>query len=147
MTQIESPLDLNFVPQKQFVADISIGPSINVVVLSGSNTANHGIREMAERNHWSIHPCSTLREMMFAIDRLRGPVVLCESRIGNTSWRDVLKQINSVDPSIPLIVFTHLVDVSLWLDALEAGSHDVVPFPFEERDLIHVLGSASRGLQ
>jgi len=146
MMLTESLNNLNLVPLGHSTGQVPDRPPVDIVVLASSDSVSHGLRRMAHRNRWSIHPCATLCEATRVISRLCGCIVLCESRIADTSWRDVLKYLQSRDISAPLVVFTHFADVNLWLDVLDAGGHDVVLFPFGEREVVHVLGSACREL-
>ena len=141
MKYSESLIDPNLAPKLSTLPVLAAAP-INIVVLAESDSIKSGIGAIAQRNGWRIRPCSTLREAIKEISHPSDCVVLSESRIGDTSWRDVLAYLHRCTPPVPLIVFAKFADENLWVDVLDAGGFDVVLFPFEEHELVRVLNSA-----
>lgn len=58
------------------------------------------------------------------------------------SWVDVLRLAQQSKSFVPVIVVSGMVDVGLYLEALEEGAFDFITPPFLTSDLAHVVRSA-----
>lgn len=58
------------------------------------------------------------------------------------NWMDVLRSAQQSRCFLPVIVVSRMVDVGLYLEALEKGAFDVITPPFLTTDLAHVIRSA-----
>lgn len=58
------------------------------------------------------------------------------------AWADVLALAQKSKGYLPVIVVSRMVDVGLYLDALERGAFDFITPPFLASDLAHIARSA-----
>ena len=84
------------------------------------------------------HTCSE------AGSALRGPcsarVVLTDTSLSDGTWADVL----DLASAVPVVVVSRLVDIELYLNALERGAADFIVPPVSPDDLAYVIGTAIR---
>ena len=69
-------------------------------------------------------------------------VVLTDTCLPDGSWAGVLKAASAAWPSLPVIVVSRLVDIRLYLDALESGAYDFVVPPLTQSDWAHIITRA-----
>jgi len=58
---------------------------------------------------------------------------------GGLGWKDLLREIQDVADSLPLIVVDRLADEWLWAEVLNLGGYDVLMKPFDAREVLHVV--------
>jgi DNA-binding NtrC family response regulator len=89
-----------------------------------------------QRSQWELEFVSSIREVMRRMEEDAAPVVICDVECGD--WRVLVGE-----GPLPLVVVTsRLADEQLWQEVLSAGGYDVLPVPFDKRDLFRVLSVA-----
>jgi DNA-binding response OmpR family regulator len=91
---------------------------------------------------WKLYTAHSYREGMDELGRNRVPVVLCEERLGDGDWKDVLSQLALIPDRPRLIVFSRNADERLWGQVLDLGGFDVLATPFRDDELVFTVGSA-----
>ena len=91
---------------------------------------------------WKLYTAHTYREGMDELRMNRVPVVLCEEKLGDGDWKDVLSQLALIPDRPRLIVFSRNANEHLWADVLDLGGFDLLATPFRDDELIFTVGSA-----
>ena len=60
----------------------------------------------------------------------------------NSSWKDVLHEMERISNPPPLIVASRLADEALWAEVLNLGGHDVLAKPFDRKEVVHAVTTA-----
>ena len=72
------------------------------------------------------------------------PVVICERDLPDGNWRDVMTQTDLM-PQRPLLIVTSMfADERLWVEVLNLGGYDVLQKPFDEKEVVGMVGQAFR---
>ena len=69
-------------------------------------------------------------------------IVFCDTLLPDGSWTDILAVAGGESTHIPVIVVSRVVDINLYINALEQGAADFIVPPFYPQDLLHVLSCA-----
>lgn len=70
-------------------------------------------------------------------------VVLTDVQLAdNSSWKDVLHEMDRISSPPPLIVAGRLADEVLWAEVLNLGGHDVLAKPFDRKEVLHAVSMA-----
>ncbi len=69
-------------------------------------------------------------------------IILCECKLPDGSWSEILKKISGAAEEPLLIVTSRIADVSLWAEVLNLGGYDLLAKPFSRQEVRHVLTSA-----
>jgi len=93
---------------------------------------------------WTLHQEATLAGALCALSRGSVPVVLCEQDLKPGSWHTILDQASRMHAPPFVIVTSRLADERLWAEALNLGAYDVLAKPFDEDEVVRVVGSAWR---
>jgi CheY-like chemotaxis protein len=101
------------------------------------------LRQALQPGEWTICKAHTLSTALAIFVKKRFPVVVCESDLGQDSWREMLTQIAAVGSSPPFFIVTsRLADERLWVEGLNVGAYDVLVKPFDVAELKRVLDAA-----
>jgi DNA-binding response OmpR family regulator len=91
---------------------------------------------------WTLYIAQTYREGLDELRWNRVPVVLCDCKLPDGNWKDVLGQLALMPDRPRLIVFSRHADETLWGEVLNLGGFDLLATPFRDEDLILTIGSA-----
>lgn len=94
------------------------------------------------RMTWQLSRARTLPTALTALRQVEYSVILCESAIGQDSWKELLEDMQDAVNSSVLIVTSLHADERLWAEALNLGAYDVIAKPFRPAELIHAAKSA-----
>ena len=73
-------------------------------------------------------------------------LVFADAELPDGTWVDVLNLTTTLTRnSAKVVVVSHLVDLKLYLNALESGAFDFIVPPFEASDVAHIVRSATSG--
>ena len=120
------------------------GPEHFVTVLLVSPWAedHQSRREIFAHTNWRLTTADTAARALAALRSGRQAVVVCDSNLQQGSWKELLEQARAV-PSQPLLILTSAhSDHKLWAEALNLGTYDVLPKPFERQEVVHVISAA-----
>ena len=117
-----------------------------ILALIHSETDFAALQDIVVAKHYGpLRRGKTLVEARHLVNRELIDIIITEVDLAdNRGWRDVLDTIESSGALQPLIVVSHLADEFLWAEVLNLGGFDVLSEPFEEEDVVRVLGSALR---
>jgi DNA-binding NtrC family response regulator len=95
---------------------------------------------------WRIDHAASYRSAISLIDHRRDAIraVICEVKLPDGTWRDLLHHIRDSSLTTPLIVCSQLADADLWVEVLNVGGFDVLAKPFSEEEVVWVLESAEQ---
>lgn len=74
--------------------------------------------------------------------RRRVAVVLCDAVLADGDWKCVLESLEGMDKAPLLIVTARNADEQLWAEVLSLGGFDLLPKPFDRKEVIRVVGFA-----
>ncbi len=91
---------------------------------------------------WQIFSASSWEEAQRFLERHPMPVVLCEAKLTDCSWRDVLAGLSGRPDPPALVVTSHVADEYLWAEVLNLGGYDVLMKPFDQTEVFRVISLA-----
>jgi DNA-binding response OmpR family regulator len=91
---------------------------------------------------WRLETSSSLHAALRLLKANKVPIVICESDVGNDSWKELLDQLGELPDPPCLIVTSRLADNYLWAEALNLGAYDVLAKPFDSSEVMRVFSSA-----
>jgi DNA-binding NtrC family response regulator len=91
---------------------------------------------------WQVAAVATCRECAEWVQETSVSVIVCESRLEDGTWKDVLENSIASGHGPLVIVTSRLADALLWSEVLNLGGHDVLAKPFDEEEVRRVLNAA-----
>ncbi|MGA3044304.1 MAG: hypothetical protein ABSF54_26315 [Bryobacteraceae bacterium] len=70
------------------------------------------------------------------------PVVICETKLPDGDWQDVLGRLDRMPCPPLLIVTSRMADDRLWSEVLNLGGYNVLAKPLNMQEVFHVTGGA-----
>lgn len=89
--------------------------------------------------HYQVEAAGNGVDALMAIVRQRPDAVLLDIRMPRMGGVETLKEIMKIDPSIPVIMITGNLDLSVTVETLRNGAFGYVPKPFDFRYLQHLI--------
>ena len=87
------------------------------------------------------HDCTEARRALCGTEDSPS-VIFTHTHLADGTWADVLSLAKVNQRAIPVIMVSRVVDIQLYLEALEGGVCDFIVPPFSSSDLTHVLKTA-----
>ncbi len=120
---------------------------LSVSRLPGDHARLHEILSTASStalalSAWTLHTSDSLNMAVGILSKEPVAVVICETELGTGSWRELLDHVSLLaDP--PLVIVTSLfADDRLWCEALNLNCFDVIAKPFDQHEVVRILGLA-----
>jgi DNA-binding NtrC family response regulator len=117
---------------------------VHVLAVSHLESDHTSLAHIFGHTAWTFDSARSLREATAKLADEPSPVILCEEKLPDGSWKDLyaFSQIHSV-PAY-LIVTSQFADDRLWAEVLNMGAYDVLAKPFHSKEVFRVIGLAWR---
>lgn len=113
-----------------------------VLLVSPSESDHGSLERIFNHTNWELSHASSCREALAAFDQSPVPIVVCEARLPDGTWRDLLEALRA-RPWPPLLILTSdFADASLWAEALNLGAYDFLAKPFDQAEVIEIISLA-----
>jgi FixJ family two-component response regulator len=114
------------------------------LVIGLSHDECSAIRKGAEAMGWKNKEVQSYREAMLQLCREKSGVIVCNSRLPDGTWEDILSATATQTVRPRLIVVSRHADERLWAEVLNLGGFDVLASPCDDREILRALEMAWR---
>lgn len=115
----------------------------HIILLSGGGEPMSVLGRVLDSSPLEIRRLTTCPEaVQELVGRRVASVIFTDVRLPDGDWRQVLHLARHASVPIEVILVSRIVDVRLYLDALEAGAFDFVVPPFSAADLDYIIVNA-----
>src|SRR5689334_22554312 len=104
---------------------------ITVLNLDPVEADHASLVDIMGNSQWQLTSSTTLEAALELLQRVRIPILFCESDQRPGLWQDVLASLMALPDPPFLIVTSRLADDRLWAEALNLGAYDVLAKPFD----------------
>jgi len=113
-----------------------------VLLVSPSDSDHRSFERIFSHTKWALSHASSCREALAALQQAFVPVVVCEARLPDGTWQDLLEAFQA-RPIPPLMIVTSdFADTALWAEALNLGAYDFLAKPFNQSEVIQIISLA-----
>jgi DNA-binding NtrC family response regulator len=102
------------------------------------------LQRICSHSSWKLHQARNYREALACLEKNQISVIISECDVPPYNWRVLLNHLADRDHPPRLIVTSWHADDHLWAEVLNMGGFDVLPKPFEPRELFRVVSLAWR---
>jgi DNA-binding response OmpR family regulator len=122
----------------------SLENSVTVLSISPIEADHLFLRNVFSHSNWRVDGVRSRREALTWLRRQPSSVVLCEERLPDSGWKEVLRELGSLQDPPELIVTSRLADDALWAEVLNLGAYDLLMKPFDLTEVFRVVSLAWR---
>ncbi|MFN3323769.1 MAG: response regulator [Bryobacteraceae bacterium] len=115
---------------------------VHVLSVSGFEEDHESLRSVFQRSNWIVSEARLVDEALTLLAAHQPAIVLCEERLPDGTWRDVLEGCSRLSRPPRLIVTSTRGDERLWAEVLNLGAYDLLLKPFEREEVSHVISIA-----
>lgn len=102
------------------------------------------VKRILSHTRWQLRLVNSLYEAVQVMQDFPAAVVLCERRLPDGTWLDVLREAKRISPSPQTIVLSEAPDSAFWAEVVNYGGYDVLATPLEPKELYALVPMAWR---
>ena len=114
------------------------GTRVEVLLVSPDEDDHASLREILGRSNWKLYGAFNRGEAVSLLHEHRIPVIICERNLRDGNWKTLLDEVEALPGRPRLIVSSRLADNQVWGEVLNLGGYDVLPTPFDAREVFRV---------
>jgi DNA-binding NtrC family response regulator len=122
-----------------------------VLMVSGDMGTHVALRKVLSATGIRVRLARTCAEASAILEKFSTPAALfSDATLPDGTWADIMELAGAGSRQVPVIVVSRVVDINLYINALEKGASDFIVPPFCHQDISHVLKCAMQanvGLQ
>jgi len=128
--------------------DLALQPpnanKVAVLAVSPFEEDHLSLQRICSHSNWKLYQARDYWEALACLETNQISVIISECEVPPYNWRDLLNHLADGHHPPRLIVTSWFADDRLWAEVLKVGGFDVLPKPFEPRELFRVVSLASR---
>lgn len=117
--------------------------TVVVLVVTPDDEAYRRIGSIFQHSNWSLRRARDEGEALQYLRRNVVPVLITEETVDGIGWRELHQKATEFHRPPPRwIVASRLADDPLWQEVLQLGAYNVLPMPFDPREVYWVVSNA-----
>ncbi|HWR52368.1 MAG TPA: response regulator [Bryobacteraceae bacterium] len=137
------PVAMKKVPQPEHQYDGGTRERCVTVLAVGEHEDDHAaLRNIVSHSNWRLRSARTWSEARASLIENPASVIVCDHRLPDATWRDVLNYVADLPEKPVLIVSSRTADDQLWGEVLNLGAYDLLLKPFDQQEVVRVVSLA-----
>jgi DNA-binding NtrC family response regulator len=124
-----------------------LSTNVRVLAVSPHESDLLILSRILDHSAWTFQSANTLAEARRALLTHHTHVVICDKRLPDGGWEDILEAIGELPDGPQLIVTSKDADDRLWAEVLNRGAWDVLVKPFHPKEVYQSIHLAWRHWQ
>lgn len=120
----------------------STAPALEAILIEDEQSVREAIAQTLELGGFNVHACGSVEQAQAWLTPRFAGVIVTDVRLPGRSGLELLTQVTTLDPDLPVIVVTGHGDVSMAVDAMRAGAYDFIEKPFGAERLLETAHRA-----
>jgi DNA-binding response OmpR family regulator len=118
------------------------GKVVTVLLVSAAEADHRSLGHLFHHTNWTLLESWNCTEALQLLRSRDIPVVICDCRLPDGAWADILQTVRGLPRPPLLIVSSRLADDCLWAEVMNAGAWDILEKPFNQAELVRVVSLA-----
>ena len=102
------------------------------------------LESILSHTRWQLHLVHSINDAVRALKSLETCVVLCEQKLSDGTWVDLLEAAAQLRQRPQIIVLSWNADLQLWAEVLNYGGYDLLARPLLAAEIYDVVPMAWR---
>lgn len=115
----------------------------SVLVVSRADQDHVLLGELFRASEWRVLDAAGLGEVRHLLTWDRVSLIICDSKLADGSWKDILSLIAPLPEPPRLVVASDRFGPESWSEALHLGAFDMLRKPFEKEQVARVANSVA----
>lgn len=124
-----------------------MGRTVSILVVDDEQIVLDSIRKHLRKDDFAIHTVMSAREALDLLDQTPVDIVLTDLMMPEMDGLELMKEIKSKLPQVPVIMITGYATINTALQATQLGAFDYIAKPFTRSELMAVIQRASGMVQ
>ncbi len=120
-----------------------MGRTVSILVVDDEQIVLDSIKKHLRKDDYTIHTVMSAREALDLIDGTPVDIVLTDLMMPEMDGLQLMKEIKSKLPQVPVIMITGYATINTALQATQLGAFDYIAKPFTRSELMAVIQRAS----
>jgi two-component system, NtrC family, C4-dicarboxylate transport response regulator DctD len=116
--------------------------ALEAVLIEDEQAVREAIAQTLELGGFTVHACGSVEQAQPWLSAGFPGVIVTDVRLPGRSGLELLTQVVTLDPDLPVIVVTGHGDVSMAVEAMRAGAYDFIEKPFGAERLLETAHRA-----
>jgi two-component system, NtrC family, response regulator HydG len=112
---------------------------VSVVAVLVDDHDRRLLANLGSDNGWVMHFVDSCAEAKASSAQLGVPVILCDSDLPGTDWRDTVYVLASSARPACVILISRIVDDYLWVEVIRHGGFEVLSKPLRQEEIVRVI--------
>lgn len=115
---------------------------VTILTIAGSDVDADSVRSILNHSNWRVYEAHGQEEALQILGARTVAVVICEANLPDGDWRTFLDRLTGMAEPPLLIVTSEQADERLWAEVLNLGAYDLIPRPFDQKEVIRIVSAA-----
>ncbi len=115
----------------------------SVLVIDDEPVLQDVLKALLEGNGFGYHPAMTASDGMRVLQEEDIDVVLLDLMLPDRNGLELLPDIKSYDPHLPVVVITAYSSIESAIEAMREGAFHYIPKPFKNEEVLHLVRRAN----
>jgi DNA-binding NtrC family response regulator len=120
------------------------GPLPPLLIVDDEKNMRLSLQTIMESEGYEVRPAESAEQALKFLAQEECFMVVTDARLGGMSGYELLKEIKSRRPDLPVLVITAYATPKLAVEAIKSGAEDYLAKPFAPEELIHAVARCAR---
>jgi len=115
-----------------------------LLIVDDEKNMRLSLQTIMENEGYDVRPAESAEQALKLLAAEECFMVITDARLGGMSGYDLLKEIKSRRPNLPVLVITAYATPKLAVEAIKSGAENYLAKPFAPEELIHAVSRCAR---
>ncbi|MGH9783058.1 MAG: response regulator [Terriglobia bacterium] len=101
-----------------------------------------GLLPILEQNGMEVHVAGNFRDARQKLAEQSHDLLFVDAELPGGSWQELVEAVSASGTNCEVIVCSRCGDDRLWAEVLQCGAYDLIPEPFDEREVARIAQCA-----
>lgn len=111
---------------------------MTILLVSHARDDHTSLQIIFSQSPWRLRSAFACEEALTAIRSQQFPVLICVENLPDGDWRRLVAETTQMPIAPRVLVSSRLPNDGLWAEVLQTGAYDLLPMPWERREVLRL---------